>query len=777
MKKRIIGLILLLLALPVSQVFAASDGNTYLVLSRGHIENVGDYPLDGSWVESPERIGTVGESKRIEGFELKLGDELPADMEIRYNVHVQNKGWLYDEEDTSNWPKDGDFAGSRGESLRIEAIKIVLTDVDGNLYSGYHVDYRGHVQNIGDMPQNSDAWYRDGDQLGTVGSSLRLEALTLQIVQDDTDDVDLSAYNTLLSQIEGLAAADYTETSWNNLQTALSDNKVTDENTQEEINAAVSAIQEAISGLEKSVTATVYDTAGIYGPESGSQSVDSDVIITVSGVVLQNLEISGDLLIDEGVGDGDVTLNNVIVSGKLIIRGGGQNSIHINGGKYSSITIEQTPTGIVRIVTTDLFGAEVVIGEIADGEEVILEGAFDQVTVSAPNAIVTTRGNTNITELNLTQSAADATVNLGSNSTITNLTVSGESANIKGTGTVQNADVKSDSAVFEKAPVSYTVDDGVEIPPVMPTPDNGGGTGGGGGGGGVSKVSLSVTIAPTVTEAKGYDGTRATDVTAATVDAANVTGIVSGDDVTVLATATYDNKNAGDNKTITVSYTLSGTNASKYSAPASATISTTGSISKKQLIAPTAPTVTKEYDGGATIANEIISDDFGQIVGDTVLILRSVSFQNSPGYTDAKDVGAGKTINCTYELTGSDAGNYLAPIDQTGTGTITKKTIDLTWDNSFKNSYGAIQTTKIYDGSSNVFYSGAGSVSKDVISAITNSNFDTGIETIIVTASAAYNDGNAGDNKTITITYTIAGDAAKNYQIANETINSAYVKI
>lgn len=154
MKKRIIGLILLLLALPVSQVFAASDGNTYPVLSRGHIENVGDYPLDGSWVESPERIGTVGESKRIEGFELKLGDELPADMEIRYNVHVQNKGWLYDEEDTSNWPKDGDFAGSRGESLRIEAIKIVLTDVDGNLYSGYHVDYRGHVQNIGDMPQN-----------------------------------------------------------------------------------------------------------------------------------------------------------------------------------------------------------------------------------------------------------------------------------------------------------------------------------------------------------------------------------------------------------------------------------------------------------------------------------------------------------------------------------------------------------------------------------------------------------------------------------------------
>ncbi|MDK2935381.1 MAG: hypothetical protein PWP62_389 [Eubacteriaceae bacterium] len=605
---------------------------------------------------------------------------------------------------------------------------------------------------------------RGANQFNKVGCKL-------QIVKDD--GADLSAYTTLLSQIDGLKASDYTETSWTNLQTALSDNKISDENSQEEINAAVSSIQDVLDLLESLVTSTVYDAAGTYGPESGSQTIDSDVIITASGVVLQNLEISGNLIIDKGVGDGDVTLNNVTVSGELRIRGGGENSIHINGGQYPNISVEMTPTGKIRIVTTDLSGAVVVIGEVAAGEEVILEGAFDQVTVSAPGAIVTTRGNTKINSLDLRQAAANATVNLGSNSTIAKLTVGGNNANINGSGTVQNADVESDSAVFEKAPVSYTVADSVNIPPVMPSPDNGGG---GGGGGGVSKISLAVTTPPTVTPTKNYNGNKATDVTAAAVDAANVTGIVAGDDVTVLATATYDNKNAGDNKTITVSYTLSGANASKYSAPASATISTNGSITPKQLTAPVAPSVSKEYDGTVTAADKTISDDLGQFAGDTVVITQSATYQNSPGNSDAEDAGTGKTVTFSYSLSGSDAGNYQAPADQTGTGTITKKTLDLTWDNTFKSNFGVVQTTKTYDGSSSVSYNGAGSVSGDVISSITNRNFNTGIETILVTASAAYSDVNAGDNKTITISYTIGSDSAKNYQIADENIPGATIE-
>ena len=69
-------------------------------------------------------------------------------------------------------------------------------------------------------------------------------------------------------------------------------------------------------------TSAVYDTAGTYGPATGSQTIDSDAVVAASGVTLQNLNINGNLIIDKAVGDGDVTLNNVHVTGELLVRGG-----------------------------------------------------------------------------------------------------------------------------------------------------------------------------------------------------------------------------------------------------------------------------------------------------------------------------------------------------------------------------------------------------------------------------------------------------------------------
>lgn len=64
----------------------------------------------------------------------------------------------------------------------------------------------------------------------------------------------------------------------------------------------------------------------------------------------------GNLTISEAVGDGNVSLNNVTVAGDTFVRGGGTNSIHINGGSYTTITVENTPTGAVRIVAIDGYG-------------------------------------------------------------------------------------------------------------------------------------------------------------------------------------------------------------------------------------------------------------------------------------------------------------------------------------------------------------------------------------------------------------------------------------
>ena len=84
----------------------------------------------------------------------------------------------------------------------------------------------------------------------------------------------------------------------------------------------------------------VYDKAGNFGPDVGVETIEGNVIVKAQDVVLNNLVIKGNLTIAEEVGDGDVTLNNITVNGETYIRGGGKDSIHINGGQYKNIVIQ-----------------------------------------------------------------------------------------------------------------------------------------------------------------------------------------------------------------------------------------------------------------------------------------------------------------------------------------------------------------------------------------------------------------------------------------------------
>ena len=93
---------------------------------------------------------------------------------------------------------------------------------------------------------------------------------------------------------------------------------------------------EALVALDNLPETVVYDKAGTYGPEEGQETIDADVIINEDGVVFQNIIITGDLTIGEGVGDGTVTLNEVTVKGDTFVRGGGTDSIVINGGSYGA---------------------------------------------------------------------------------------------------------------------------------------------------------------------------------------------------------------------------------------------------------------------------------------------------------------------------------------------------------------------------------------------------------------------------------------------------------
>ncbi len=68
---------------------------------------------------------------------------------------------------------------------------------------------------------------------------------------------------------------------------------------------------------------------------------DNNVVINTPDVVLKDAVIEGNLYIAQGVGDGDITLENVEVKGTLYIEGGGENSIYLKDSKVNKVVVDK----------------------------------------------------------------------------------------------------------------------------------------------------------------------------------------------------------------------------------------------------------------------------------------------------------------------------------------------------------------------------------------------------------------------------------------------------
>lgn len=138
------------------------------VLYTAHIQNVG-------WNQGEQRsnqfetgtAGTVGQSLRMEAIKIKDNN---ANLNLTYRVHVQNEGWML-------WVPEGSIAGTTGRGLRMEAFELKATGSDADKYA---ISYRVMVQDKG-----WTNWVTNGDIAGTTGQGLRIEAIQIRVVENN----------------------------------------------------------------------------------------------------------------------------------------------------------------------------------------------------------------------------------------------------------------------------------------------------------------------------------------------------------------------------------------------------------------------------------------------------------------------------------------------------------------------------------------------------------------------------------------------------------------
>ncbi|MFK3889920.1 YDG domain-containing protein, partial [Sphingomonas sp. NPDC079357] len=261
----------------------------------------------------------------------------------------------------------------------------------------------------------------------------------------------------------------------------------------------------------------------------------------------------------------------------------------------------------------------------------------------------------------------------------------------------------------------------------------------------IDRKTISSSLSGSVT--KVYDGTDT-----ATILPANLSGVVSGDAVSVTATsAQYDGVNVGSGKSVTVTgMALAGDDAENYVLDQDHTSANIGSITARQIVVTVGGSGSKTYDRTTALSSTqlgtlgfVMAD--GDLATQTLLSTDNVTLGTSSvsGIFADGNAGTGKGVTLTgYTLTGNGLGNYaLVNASVQGLADIKKAILTLT----------AASDHKTYDGTR----ASNGTVKIEGVV--------TGDEAF---AKQAFAEKNAGDRTLLIDSYTVSdGNDGGNYSV------------
>jgi|GEM_PF-1374044 len=147
-----------------------ADTSEFSLSGTAHVQSKGT--VEGTNKDGTLTLGTRGQRLRLEGFTVNFENNSGTSGNLQYRVHIQDKGW-------TGWISSGNFAGTKGESKRVEAVQFRLT---GDLCANYDVIYKAHIQGYGD----AQGWVKNGAVAGTLSQKKRVEQISVKIAKKDT---------------------------------------------------------------------------------------------------------------------------------------------------------------------------------------------------------------------------------------------------------------------------------------------------------------------------------------------------------------------------------------------------------------------------------------------------------------------------------------------------------------------------------------------------------------------------------------------------------------
>jgi gliding motility-associated-like protein len=252
-----------------------------------------------------------------------------------------------------------------------------------------------------------------------------------------------------------------------------------------------------------------------------------------------------------------------------------------------------------------------------------------------------------------------------------------------------------------------------------------------------------ISISGVTANNKVYNGTTAATLS---TGSAVLTGVVAGDAVNLVtsgASGTFNNKNAGLSKTVTITgFTINGTDSGNYTLTQPVA---TANITAAPLNVTGVSASNRVYNAtAAAVLNTTGSALSGVMTGDAVTLVTS----GASGTFANKNAGTGKTVTTAgFSLTGSDALNYSL-VQPSLTANITPAGLTIT---------GVVANNKVYNGTTSTTINGSNASLQGIIGG-------DAVTPVFTGATGTFVNKNTGSDKAVTISgITLGGTDAGNY--------------
>jgi hypothetical protein len=191
-------------------------------------------------------------------------------------------------------------------------------------------------------------------------------------------------------------------------------------------------------------------------PGEYSQSYNGNLFVSVPEVTLKNAVIAGDLILCDGIGSGDIKLDHVTVEGRIVVRGGGKDTVALIASKINGDMVINNVNNPVHILASE--GTK--LNNVIVQNQAILDAPISLLRLNGKADVTVQSGA--ITSMEVKGGADGSRVTVGHGASIGSAVIEAANTALQGKGQITQVQARGNDLIVNTPGTKVIVDQGIK---------------------------------------------------------------------------------------------------------------------------------------------------------------------------------------------------------------------------------------------------------------------------------------------------------------------------